>query len=679
MPTDPYKYFRVEARELLEGLTQGALDIEKGVADRAVVGSLLRLAHTLKGASRVVKQPAMAELAHGVEEILSPFRDTEPSLPKTSVRQILHLLDEIGVGVAALDQVSDSAASAKRTVSEEQQETVRVDIEEVEGVLSSLSEAAVLLTKVQSEAGALTHARRLAEQLVQHASLSGKTSEATVRGKIHPLAEELSSSLEHLGRRLASAIDEMQREIAITRDRAFQLRLLPARSIFPSLLRAVHDASTILGKQAQLETSGGEIRLEAQVLMAMRDAILQLVRNAVAHGLENPAVRAEAGKATLGQIRVAVERRGNRVAFACHDDGCGIDVAAIRRAAIKKGAVSPGGAESLDLRGAIDLILKGGVTTTATPTEISGRGIGLDVVRELAARLKGEVSVQTVSHQGTTVEIEVPVSLTSVPAVLLASEEIHACLPFDCVAGIMRLEAAEIVRGVGGEFIVYAGQTIPFFPISRLLKRTSNLRRKHWSIIIVASGAARVAVGVDRVVACETVVVRSLPDVTAATRLVAGASLDAEGNPQLVLDPAGLVEAAAMTTANAGPAMAVRSHILVVDDSLTTRMVEQGILESAGYEVDIARSGEEALDKMRARPYGLLLVDVEMPGMDGFEFVSRTRADPVLREIPAVLVTSRNSPEDRIRGEQAGARAYIVKSEFDQVRFLQTIRELVRN
>jgi two-component system chemotaxis sensor kinase CheA len=286
MPTDPYKYFRVEARELLEGLTQGALDIEKGVADRAVVGSLLRLAHTLKGASRVVKQPAMAELAHGVEEILSPFRDTEPSLPKTSVRQILHLLDEIGVGVAALDQVSDSAASAKRTVSEEQQETVRVDIEELEGVLSSLSEAAVLLTKVQSEAGALTHARRLAEQLVQHASLSGKTSEATVRGKIHPLAEELSSSLEHLGRRLASAIDEMQREIAITRDRAFQLRLLPARSIFSSLLRAVHDASTILGKQAQLETSGGEIRLEAQVLMAMRDAILQLVRNAVAHGLE---------------------------------------------------------------------------------------------------------------------------------------------------------------------------------------------------------------------------------------------------------------------------------------------------------------------------------------------------------------------------------------------------------
>jgi two-component system chemotaxis sensor kinase CheA len=184
---------------------------------------------------------------------------------------------------------------------------------------------------------------------------------------------------------------------------------------------------------------------------------------------------------------------------------------------------------------------------------------------------------------------------------------------------------------------------------------------------------------VDRVVGCETVIVRSLPDITAVTRLVAGASLDAAGNPQLVLDPAGLVDATELTTSSAVPATAARPHILVVDDSLTTRMVEQGILESAGYEVDIARSGEEALDKVRGCSYGLLLVDVEMPGMDGFEFVSRTREDPVLREIPAVLVTSRNSPEDRMRGEQAGARAYIVKSEFDQVRFLQTIRELVRN
>jgi two-component system chemotaxis sensor kinase CheA len=186
-----------------------------------------------------------------------------------------------------------------------------------------------------------------------------------------------------------------------------------------------------------------------------------------------------------------------------------------------------------------------------------------------------------------------------------------------------------------------------------------------------------VAVGVDRLSGGGTVIVRSLPAVAAASSVVAGASLDLEGNPQLALDPAGLVEAAGEAHSRTRTAPAPRLPVLVVDDSLTTRMVEQSILESAGHLVDLARSGEEALEKVRSRPYSLFLVDVEMPGMDGFEFISRMRADPVLRDTPAVLVTSRSSPEDRLRGERAGARAYIVKSEFDQRQFLQTIEQLV--
>src|SRR5664280_341261 len=167
MATDPYKYFRVEAQELLEGLTQGTLELEKGAADRAMVGSLLRLAHTLKGAARVVRQPAVAELAHGVEDILSPFRDTGTTVPQDLAPEMLHLLNQIGAGLAALDHPSgDTAAPASRPASEEPLETVRVDVEEVEGVLGSLSEAAVLLRKMQNETVALHQARRLASQLV---------------------------------------------------------------------------------------------------------------------------------------------------------------------------------------------------------------------------------------------------------------------------------------------------------------------------------------------------------------------------------------------------------------------------------------------------------------------------------------------------------------------------------
>ncbi|MBZ5617405.1 MAG: response regulator [Acidobacteriia bacterium] len=678
MSTDPYKYFRVEAHELLEGLTQGALELEKGAADRAMVGSLLRLAHTLKGASRVVKQPAMADLAHGVEDILSPFRDAETPVPKDLAQPMLQLLDRIGTGLAALDHpASGSVAPASGTAFEETLETVRVDVEEVEGVLNSLSEAAVLLRRMEHEAEALNQARRLASQLVEQMEPSGNPQNGAGMRRIRPLAEELSNTVERLARRFGSGIDEVQREISLTWECANHLRLLPARSIFPAVLRTVRDAAVALGKQAQLETAGGDIRLDAHVLVTVRDAIIQLVRNAVAHGLESPEGRTAAGKPLSGHVHLGIERRGNRVAFTCRDDGGGIDVAAIRRAAVKKGAVSPRDAESLGLREAIDLILRGGVTTTTTPTGISGRGIGLDVVRELTARLKGEVSVDTASGQGTTVEICVPVSLTSVPALLVESDGVHASIPLDCVCETLRIAATDIVRGAAGEFAAYAGRTVPFFPLSRLLKGVVALPREHWSAVIVAAGADRVAVGVDRLAGSGTVIVRSLPPVAAATRVVAGASLDSGGNPQLVLDPAGLVEAAGQPETGTRTATALRPPVLVVDDSLTTRMVEQSILESAGHAVEVAQSGEEALEKARGRPYSLFLVDVEMPGMDGFEFVARTREDPVLRDTPAVLVTSRSSPEDRMRGQQAGARAYIVKSEFDQGLFLQTIQQLV--
>jgi two-component system chemotaxis sensor kinase CheA len=674
MTTDPYKYFRVEARELLEGLTQGALDVERGAANQAMVGSLLRRAHTLKGAARVVKQPAVAELAHRVEDILAPFRDTEGTVPRDLAHPLLDLLDRIGTGLAALDQPSTGgAAPASRVDGEEHLETVRVDVEEVEGVLASLSEAAVLLRRIQTDGEALNQARRLASQLEQQIELA----EGAGLRKIRPMAEELSTSLGHLARRVGSGIDEVQRELAFTRECAHHIRLLPAKSIFPSLLRAVRDAATTLGKQAQLETRGGDIRLDAQVLLTARDAILQLVRNAVAHGLESPQVRAAEGKPPCGRVQLGIERRGNRVAFICRDDGSGIDVKAIRRAAEKKGLVPPGSAESLGLREAIDLLLRGGVTTAAEPTGISGRGLGLDIVRELTARLKGDVSVETVRGQGTTVEICVPVSLTSVPALLVESDGMQASIPLDCVCETLRFDATDIVRSPAGEFIAYAGETVPFFPLSRVLKGSASLPRKHWSTVIVASGTGRVAVGVDRLVGGATVIVRSLPAVAAASPVVAGASLDLEGNPQLALDPAGLVKAAGEAQSRTRTAPAPRRPVLVVDDSLTTRMVEQSILESAGHLVEVARSGEEALEKVRSRPYSLFLVDVEMPGMDGFEFISRTRTDPVLRDIPAVLVTSRSSPEDRLRGEQVGACAYIVKSEFDQRQFLQTIERLV--
>jgi two-component system chemotaxis sensor kinase CheA len=196
--------------------------------------------------------------------------------------------------------------------------------------------------------------------------------------------------------------------------------------------------------------------------------------------------------------------------------------------------------------------------------------------------------------------------------------------------------------------------------------------------VVVGVGGRWVALGVDRLLGCAAIVVRPLPALVAAEAVVAGVSLDAEGNPRLVLDPAGLVAAAGRSLRAPAPdPAATLAPVLVIDDSLTTRMLEQSILESAGYQVEVAVSAEEALGKARARTYRLFVVDVEMPGLSGFEFVALTRKDPALRLVPAILVTSLSGAEDRRRGAEAGARGFIVKGEFDQGILLQVIRSLI--
>jgi two-component system, chemotaxis family, sensor kinase CheA len=684
MTKDPYRYFRIEAGELLEGLGACVLDLEKAPSDKDVIGRLLRLAHTLKGASRVVKLSAIAEEAHAIEDVLAPFREARAAVPQEELNRLLRLVDGIGARITSIDPAAEpEKAALARRVPEEASETVRVEIDEVDRLLESVTEATVLINALGQESASLEHAQHLAEIIVDRlgSRRSGELGAATAReslAKLSALSEELSSSLERIRRDVASGFDQVSSELRQVRDAANRLRLLPASSVFPSLERAARDAAHALGKKIVFDASGGEVRLDAHVLAALRDALIHVVRNAVAHGIEAEPERVAANKPIAGHVALSVERRGHRIAFICQDDGRGVDVEAVRRVAASRGLVSL--AAPPDMQEVARLLLLGGLTTASTVTEVSGRGVGLDVVRETAARLKGEADLRSVPGLGVTLEICVPVSLSSLQALVVDAAGVAAAVPLHAVRRTLRLADSDIARSADSDTIVYDGNVIPFVPLAKALRRpmTSDRGRRHWSAVVVEAGASLAAVGVDRLLGTANVVVRPLPPQAEVDVVVAGAALDAEGHPQLVLDPEGLVAAAHVGRgALAEPDSRPCRPVLVIDDSLTTRMLEQSILESAGYDVELATSAEEGLGKAKDKRYGLFVVDVEMPGMDGFDFVARTRADPVLRETPAILVTSRGSKEDRQRGNDAGASGYIVKGEFDQGHLLQTIRDLI--
>ncbi|HWZ42131.1 MAG TPA: response regulator [Candidatus Saccharimonadales bacterium] len=681
---DRYKYFRIESRELLEGLSQGMLELEKGSPGKDLIGRILRLAHTLKGAARVVQQPEIADLSHAIEDIFAPYRDQMDAVSPEQVNQALGMLDTIAARVASLDLPATAATGeSPPQMVEEFFETVRVEIAETDKLLDGISEAAVQLTALRREAGFIERTRQLAGSLRECLALrEGAGGNATgwmAAVKARTLAEELCSHLEHLERNVTARSNQVAAEFAQVRDAANRLRLLPAKTVFASLERAARDAARTLRKEVLFESFGGEIRLDTHVLAALRDALLHVVRNAVAHGTETPAQRTATGKPAQGRIELRVERRSQRVAFICRDDGRGIDVEAVRRVAVRRNLTSVSDAASLKMEEVVRIIMKGGVSTAERVDEVSGRGIGLDVVRETAVRLKGEVTIRSEPGRGTLVEICVPVMLSSLAALEVDAAGAIVAVPLDAVREIKLVADREIACSATKESMVYNGKVIPFLNLAAVLRRELVVDRKRhfWTAVVLEASNGTAAIGVERLIGVSNIIVKPLPALAVAEPVVLGASLDVEGNPQLVLDPKELIAAAGKEIARANnPSSAQRSVILVVDDSLTTRMLEQNILESAGYEVDLATSGEEGLAKARQRQYNLFLVDVEMPGIDGFEFVSRTQSDAVLRTVPSVLVTSRDAPEDRRRGEQMGARGYIVKGEFDQGHLLRKICEL---
>lgn len=668
MAKDPYRYFRIEARELIEQIGQGVLALEQGVRDAEQVALLLRWAHTLKGAARVVRQAQIADLIHGVEELLAPLRSDDAPLPRSTVDQLLAACDRVNGLLAQLPQAEAVAAApapalaggdAPAAEAEAPQRLGRADVLEVDVLLEGLGEIGTELASLRRAIGTLDALRELA--------LAGGAAQG---GRV------LVAQLDTLERRMAGGAERIDRELRQTRDAAERLRLVPVAGVFSTLERCARDAAHSSGRQVVFEAGGGQLRIDGEVLDLVLGALLQLVRNAVAHGIETPAERLAAGKPAAGRIVLEVARRGYMVWFRCRDDGRGIDQAALRRSLAERGLDAPD-----DSAGLLARLMQGGVSTSSVVTELSGRGIGMDVVRAAMGKLGGKAQAAS-SAGGASFELSVPLTLAALDVLLVEADGQTMALPLDAVHGALRVPPEQVVHTVDGGAIVYQGQLLPLLPLA-VGARQRQQARHLWSpramtAVVIRSQGELLALATSRLGGVDSVVLRALPPLVTADPMVLGLYLDIEGEPRLVLDPEQLGRALTGRRSSGREVATPCLPILIVDDSLTTRMLESSILESAGYQVALAASAEEGLELARQNRYALFLVDVEMPGMDGFGFITEIRADPQLRDIPAMLVTSLDTAAHRRRGAEAGANGYIVKNEFDQTAFLALIGELVQ-
>jgi len=694
MSADPYKYFRPEAHELVENLTRGVLELEKGHGNPDLVSRLLRHAHTLKGAARIVKQMRISELSHSIEEILAASRDDPSGFSPDKIRQLLAWIDQVSSELTELRSTEQGSRSRENPTTTDPLpapatpepagartpiqwfEAVRIGIKDMDALLRSLSELRVQLSGLFRQTGELGRAARLADE----SALPRAAQEPGSRTPLNesPATMNLKSSLKDIHQKISSILDRANRELNDAYEQAATMRLVPANSIFGLLERTARDAAEATGRQVVFEGKGGDTRLDGHGLGLLRNALIHLVRNAVMHGVEPVEHRVAVGKPAAGVVRIKVERHGNRALFVCSDDGRGVDLERVRQVVLQRGLVLPADAARLTPASAMALLLRGGITTASLVSELSGRGIGLDVVRDAVASLRGKIATRTEPGNGTEIEISVPVLVESQEVLHVNCGGRAVSIPHAAIKRALRLTSSDIGQSPEGQTIVFDGQGIGFTMLERLLQTGSHQLPASFSAVVLESQSGIAAFGVDHLLGREEVVIRPIPEILGTIPILGGAFLDSEGNPQLVLNPEGLVKA---VHSNLIPTTDITAAcpppLLVIDDSLTTRMLEQGILETAGYEVDTASSGEEALKKARQRRYGLFVVDVEMPGMDGFQFIESARNDPESSGIPSIVVTSRDSEEDRAKGAQLGAKAYIVKSRFDEELLLRTIHELV--
>ena len=726
--------FVEECRDRLKSLGAALLRLEQmpGAAD--AIAEALREAHSIKGSALMLGFTDISQISHQLEDLFVAAKTNAGLLDGDAFDVIFAGVDRVSARIeelargqmdaievgdiceqlaALLQPGSDpqtkiltkdgpiaNAGSDPRTVrgadpgtgarkAAEVRQSLRVPVEKLDRLAHLAPEMVVQSLKAFERHTELRRLERMLSQLrdrAREARLAPETSDLDRGAQLAEHADALDAVTRRMREFLVSFSDDRVRLNLITeelRQNVSELTMLPVASVFDAFPRAVRDLARTFGKEIELEIRGRETELDKKIIEQIAEPLIHLIRNAVDHGIESPEVRERLGKPPAGHLILSTEQQGNRILITLKDDGCGIDLQMLRAVATKRQLATAGDIDRWSPEQLLDLIFQPGFSTRSSATDVSGRGVGMDVVKSVVERLGGAVRVQSEIDKGTSITLNLPLSLALLRVVLLeAGEELFA-MPTAAIRRIIQVGSAGIGQLQQGPVADVDGETIPLTPLSAMLHVPASPAADRHTVIVAEGSDGRFGILVEAVHEEQELVFKELRGPLRNQKTFTGAALLGNGDIVPILDVNALFELASRAPSLAAPPMSLRRsaprirRVLVVDDSLVAGELQKNILLAAGYESEIANDGIEALESLHRKEWDLVVADVDMPRMTGFELTERIRADEQFREIPVIIVTSRDTVDDRRRGFEVGADAYVLKREFDQSQLLDTVRRLI--
>lgn len=689
---DQLAAFFVESASLLQGLeTAMAGMMTPDAAKRTAASDQVRqLTHRLKGTAGAVLSGRAAELAAELHKAAGPLGQggIDGAMASSNFAKLLvawkEALSESKAQAARPAPAPEPAAPKEAPRGDAPDSVIRVSRNAVEALTDVLDRSAMSRARRETQLRELLDLRALTQEALLWAERA--SSELRMLEVQTPMLagardrlRDLSAGMKQVSSALWRDLESERIQGAQLKDTLRELRTVPAHTLGELLRRTARDTAGRVGKNVRLELVGGDLRLDRRIVDAVRDPLLHLLRNAVDHGIEAPQTRLQRGKNPEGLLTLTVEQRGGRVVFSLVDDGGGLDLERIRERALSRGLHDARTLEAMTDAEIARLIFLPGFSTAQTVTEVSGRGVGLDVVEAVALSLGGSVSLDHEFGKGSTFRLELPRALGAVLGLVVQVGTQQLVLPNDAVSRLLRLTHREL-SVVGGRPMAKVGdELVPFVSLAKLLglpgARLPLEGGEPVVAVLLTSNDAQVALGVDELVDHQELVVHGLGKHLKDTRHFAGAAQLNDGTVVPVLQASELVSLASQTGTVAGETK--RASILVVDDSLSTRAAIRSILEIAGFGVLIAGDGEEAWTLLQNHDVSLLITDLQMPRLDGLGLVRRVRSEPRWEQLPVVVVTAQDSADDRAIGLEAGADAYLVKRDIERGALLERVRQLL--